>query len=977
MPIIVQNINNINKTPVTKKNITPKYLNDKLTGNGKTKVGFINRTNNTLADWSDIYSGSQYNKAEKVIQVEYLEDLILGSETANREKLVKNINIEYHNIASLDLFNENDSLYTKLGDIGFNHELYYGIKIDSIYIDKDKKIVNAGFKQEFIIANKTKTPERIKVLKTGSLLPHEYINLDYIPSDMKLVIIDSTHNSINAIKNLLKIINSNNVPSMTRSLTIFTQLNYLNIKQISVTPSQELNDYSSKMYEYLKTKSVYKILTYQAEKHSKNIIEKFEYLISQDLENMKKVITEKDRLEYITEYQLKKSIKIINRFTDKIKDFDQSLDLNNRLYQVISKNLNGLDPTIMENICDQSIEMQLAKHLFQMKKIKENNELFQFNHDPSVKSLFMQNNEYNPAQKNVITSEEPLILVRAGAGTGKTHTVKGRLDYLKSQKINMKNVLVLSFTNAAADTVRSRYPNISSETIATMIHNIYKLNFPTHRLSNPETLKNSLELNPTNMNQSDKNAFIHKLDRFVPRGFQQLDVKKAYQKVNSFVSKNMDIVINLLDEVEQTTLELEQIIVYNKLKNNINSLKIPKEYQNIKIIVTDESQDISTFEYIFILKLVEIYKCQLIVVGDASQTLYEFRNSDPKYMNELEKSNIFKNFNLETNYRSKQSILNYANKFLEIIDANKYSNIQLKSNNFQNPNLQDLEKAVNLKNINIEGANYNYENEFKDYLKANEREISEWIIEKLKNKEQIGVLSYTKKDNNTLKKFIENLLAKRNVNAKEVSLISENKKPSTIMSDIFIQDKAVFHTLNKNADIDTQIRLICERSINRNSWSKSKKTNPKIKIVQYKLNILFNNPNYIKSKAMFANGNLTTDGFVKILSDIIIKEEIKEATMNNILNKRDTPDTEDADIIYSTIHSAKGREFDNTIVLYNNLTSYSHTQETMRLYFVALSRAKKSELIFNLYKNRGSMSMSTDPMNGAYKLSELELKKNP
>ena len=51
-----------------------------------------------------------------------------------------------------------------------------------------------------------------------------------------------------------------------------------------------------------------------------------------------------------------------------------------------------------------------------------------------------------------------------------------------------------------------------------------------------------------------------------------------------------------------------------------------------------------------------------------------------------------------------------------------------------------------------------------------------------------------------------------------------------------------------------------------------------------------------------------------------------------------------ADFVISTIHSAKGLEFDNTVVYYENASDMQEPDK--RKYYVAFTRAKKSEYIF-------------------------------
>lgn len=95
--------------------------------------------------------------------------------------------------------------------------------------------------------------------------------------------------------------------------------------------------------------------------------------------------------------------------------------------------------------------------------------------------------------------------------------------------------------------------------------------------------------------------------------------------------------------------------------------------------------------------------------------------------------------------------------------------------------------------------------------------------------------------------------------------------------------------------------------------------------------------------------------------------------MDQYLRKNtEIPDYDNAPIIASTIHGAKGLEFTNTIVLFNNSRRNATDQESMRMFFVALSRAKEKEFIINSssssYDKVSSMisDMFVNPIDTAY-----------
>ena len=51
-----------------------------------------------------------------------------------------------------------------------------------------------------------------------------------------------------------------------------------------------------------------------------------------------------------------------------------------------------------------------------------------------------------------------------------------------------------------------------------------------------------------------------------------------------------------------------------------------KGLNNLKVIFIDEAQDISYIQYKFILKISELTKCAIIMIGDPNQNIYQFQN---------------------------------------------------------------------------------------------------------------------------------------------------------------------------------------------------------------------------------------------------------------------------------------------------------------------------------------------------------------
>ena len=204
------------------------------------------------------------------------------------------------------------------------------------------------------------------------------------------------------------------------------------------------------------------------------------------------------------------------------------------------------------------------------------------------------NKKYSNKQWEAITSNSPLNIIQAGAGTGKSTTILGRIDYLTKNGIN--DVTVISFTNAAADNIKEKNPNVTSVTIASMIHNIYTMNYTNHELSAIESIINSIDI----YCKDDNKAYeLKEILRHVLK-----NERTAFTELNNFVEENFDEVMNILNTIEQTTLELEIIICYQ----GIDKLRVPDDYLNNRYLMIDEVQDNSLFEVIYVLKYINKFK---------------------------------------------------------------------------------------------------------------------------------------------------------------------------------------------------------------------------------------------------------------------------------------------------------------------------------------------------------------------------------
>jgi len=284
----------------------------------------------------------------------------------------------------------------------------------------------------------------------------------------------------------------------------------------------------------------------------------------------------------------------------------------------------------------------------------------------------------NQEQLLAATCKSGYNLIIASAGTGKTSTIVGRISYLLSLGINPNEILLLTFTNKAAQEMISRVSKIFGNDIAKKItagtfHSVcYKL---LKELGLNISLKQPNELKTLFKSLYEKRVFVNRSDEASPYdGGYLYDIYSLYLNSNN----NEDFstwIVNKSSVHEIYTLIYEDVIdEFNRLKKeygyvNFDDLLttmlevLRKQSFDFKEILVDEYQDTNPLQG----RLLDAFKPKsLFCVGDYDQSIYAFNGSDIKIISTF--STRYKNskvFTLKKNYRSTKPILDLATKVIE------------------------------------------------------------------------------------------------------------------------------------------------------------------------------------------------------------------------------------------------------------------------------------------------------------------------
>lgn len=295
------------------------------------------------------------------------------------------------------------------------------------------------------------------------------------------------------------------------------------------------------------------------------------------------------------------------------------------------------------------------------------------------------------------------------------------------------------------------------------------------------------------------------------------------------------------------------------------------------VLVIDEAQDMSIDEYSFIKALItNNEEMRVIAVGDDDQNIFEFRGSDSKYMFKLLNEEGSKLYEMTENYRSSQNVVNYANSFIKNIN-NRMKNTPI----IPIRNYSDCVEVVH------------HESEY----------MYQPIVENIIQNKRYGnscVLTQTNEE----AVIMVALLRKYDIRGKLIQS----------MDGFSFWNLAEIRYFLKCLNKGNKVPIIPQQL-----WDEAK-------LATFSMYAKSNSLNYVKRCIeLFEQINK-----VKYYSDF--REFIYESSVEDFC------DISDADVVVSTIHKAKGREFDDVYMLLSDY--YSKDDNLIRRFYVGMTRAK-------------------------------------
>lgn len=622
----------------------------------------------------------------------------------------------------------------------------------------------------------------------------------------------------------------------------------------------------------------------------------------------------------------------------------------------------------------------------------------------------------NENQKRAVEHLNGPCMVLAGPGSGKTRVITYRIaNMVVNKEIKPTSILAISFTKASSVEMKNRALSLSKDyrmnkvtygTFHSVFFRILRffvkydldsiLDEKSKRLALKGIMKN------LNIENADDDETVGQVINEI--SFVKNELMDKYDFDSEILSSDEFIkTYNMYEEYKNqiNKIDFDDMLIktYELLLNNNQALqRVRSAY---KYILVDEFQDINKVQF-EVLKLIANPMNNIFVVGDEDQSIYGFRGSRPDFLLEFEE--YFEGTNkvvLDINYRSKEEIIDIANRLIEknenryekVIKCGQGNGAQI---NYVSPEDSEEEAVFIAKDI-LEEIKKDYV-EYSDFAVIYRTNIQSralvdvfmdmripfvvkdsiitiydhWAAQDIlaylriglnpqNNKDWVRIINkpfrYISKDNVNMVKdetdFINALINKCNLHPKQVKTIND--------LDI---DLSYLKTLNpKNAISYIRTSLDYDRYILDYCTNRKIKTNGLIEIL-----------NELESSAT---------NFKTIKDYLEHIDRVKSELVDNKNNKNTDG------VIFTTMHSAKGLEFKNVYIIGANEGTIPHEksydieddekkieqiEEERRLMYVAITRAEENLYIsspINKYGKKVSKSRFIDDIKAPTK-KEIE-----
>lgn len=622
----------------------------------------------------------------------------------------------------------------------------------------------------------------------------------------------------------------------------------------------------------------------------------------------------------------------------------------------------------------------------------------------------------NENQQMAVKHVDGPCMVLAGPGSGKTRVITYRIvNMVMNEGIPPTRILAISFTKASSIEMKNRALSICNDfrmnkvTFGTFHAVFFRILRKFERLNLNSILDEKLKrfalkgiLKSLNVENGEDDELVGQVINEISYVKNELMDKSDFESEvltkDEFIN-TYNMYENYKEEIKKIDFDDMLIRTYHLLQNNPQALNMVRNVY--KYILIDEFQDVNRVQF-EVVKLIAEPNNNIFVVGDEDQSIYGFRGARPDFL--LQFKDYFKDskeVRLDINYRSKSEIIGTANRLIDK-NQNRYNKV-IKCNQEGKGTVEYLtpkdseDEAMQIAKDIQERVKEDYV-EYDDFAVIYRTNLqSRALVDVFMDMRIPFVIRdsvVTIYDHWAAKDILSYLKLSINPDSNEDWMRIINK-PFRYISRESINsvkgEKCFLNALVTKCNLyQKQVKTINDLDIDI-SYLKTMEPKNAISFIRTTLDY----DKYILDYCM--NRKIKPNGLIEILNEIESSssnfntieeylshiEKVKEELQENQKNK------EVNGVIFTTMHSAKGLEFDNVYIIGTNEGTIPHEksydiededkknnqiEEERRLMYVAITRAKNRLCIScpqNKYGKKVSISRfkneMEDPLNSELK----------
>ena len=376
---------------------------------------------------------------------------------------------------------------------------------------------------------------------------------------------------------------------------------------------------------------------------------------------MVQLCSELDRAGELAEFEKKKGKNVISFTEEELKKQDSDDILDQIKKAVRNSTLCKCQGCIYETLCRPLNRVNVGK-------------------EPAVKAAGKKPLFTKP-QNEVICHKDGPLRVCAGPGSGKTATLVARMEHLLQSGVSASEILAITFTKKAAMEMLARVDAEEKPVIATLHALAFKLLIEYESLIGEVRLAGRVDCMALLLRVLNHAPVIrgvsyegltmkYGLIATLLRDFEFLNRNGEEAFMSAYPKKDYEGIGRVKAMYDAAFKAAGYITFDDQIDLAVNLLKTypgvqEKIQRQYRYIMVDEVQDLDMLQAEFVQLMTKQPDNNLMICGDADQSIYSFRGGSNRFM--LEFKDLYaesKDILLEDNFRSSQEIVEMASALI-------------------------------------------------------------------------------------------------------------------------------------------------------------------------------------------------------------------------------------------------------------------------------------------------------------------------